>query len=63
MVRGEPRRDDEQLDHTVTSPDRIVLAVCGAPGSYSVAMPACAAPVDMCQPVTGRVREPETFEL
>ena len=45
------------------SPDRTVLAVCGAPGSYSVAMPACAAPMDMYQPVTRRVREPETCEL
>ena len=63
MVRSEPGRDDEQLDHAVTSPDRIVLAVCGAPGSYSVTMPTWGAPVDLCLPITRRVREPQACEL
>jgi hypothetical protein len=63
MVRGVPGRDGERLDHAVTSPDRIVLAVCGAPGYYSVAMPTWGAPVDLCLPVTRRVREAKACEV
>ena len=49
--------------HVVPCPTDVVIVVCGAPGDYSVVMPTWGAPVDLCQPVTKKVRESPVCEI
>ena len=60
MVTG---ADDEELYRAVNSPEGIILAVCGAPGNYSVALPTWGAPVDLGHAITLKVREPSFCEV
>lgn len=57
IVTGEAGPADDQLHYAVTSPERIVLAVCGGGGTYSTVFPTWAAPAELCLAVTKPVRE------
>jgi len=62
MVQQEGASDD-QIYTTTRSPDDIVVAVCGAAGGYSVAMPTQGASPGRGLAITRPIRGPEVCEI
>jgi hypothetical protein len=63
ILSEQDRSGPSRTVHVVPCPTDVVIVVCGAPGDYSVVMPTWGAPVDLCQPVTKKVRESPVCEI